>query len=122
MQKKQLKKLQALWAKKLERSGFFDIERANGTLKNHDAYRVREMNANHDVMAARQRYYELARQFYHANTFETSREKRVWHMHSEGESTYTIAGETKSSQSDIDRIVRRLAKKMLAQRVGKLDD
>lgn len=124
MQSKQLKKLQQTWQRKLERSGFEDVERPNGTLKNYDSYRLREMNMTGDVLQARQRYYELARHFYNDHTFETSLEKEVWRLHSEGVTYKEIVKAIKRrvSWSSVQRIVVRLAKLMLSQRVGALDD
>lgn len=119
---KDYKKLQAKWAKRLTKSGFVDVERPNGTLINYDSHRLREMNPDTATLEARQRYYELARQFYHDHVFETSTEKEVWRLHSEGV-TYkeTVkAIKRKMSWSSVQRLVVRLAGVMLSQRVGDL--
>lgn len=114
------KKLQQLWRRKLAKSGFSDIENANGTLKNYDSYRLREMNATNAQLINRQRYYELARQFYWKHMFDTSVEKEVWRMHSEG-ATFDeiVASVRKVSRSVAHRWVSELSKVMLSQRVGK---
>ncbi len=114
-----LKKLQELWRKKLAKSGFIDCETPDGKLKRYESYKLREMNANSTVMINRQRYYELAREFYHRHTFDTRLEKEMWGLHSEGVSSYEIPKLLKrSSQAGVDRVLQKLKKIMLSQRVG----
>ena len=120
MKEKDLRKLQKKWNDRLTKSGFKDIERADGSLINFDSHRLREMNPDSNTMIARQRYYELARQFYHDHTFDTSLEKEVWRLHSEGMIYDDIVKATrrKVSRSAAHRMVTELAKVMLNQRVG----
>lgn len=119
------KKLQKLWYKKLAKSGFKDVEvtpaRGEPTLERYGSYLLRQWNQTSSQLEARQRYFELARQFYWDHTFETSKEKEIWKMHSEGLTGTDIANKFKTSKSTAKRIVQRLSKIMLSQRVGDLE-
>lgn len=122
-----LRKLQAQWYKKLAKAGFKDVEsldsKGDMRLKQLDSNQLRHGYRVSTEMESAQRYYELARQFYWEHVFETSREKEVWRLHSEGLSGAAIASELKTlSCSSVKRVVQRLREIMMSQRVGELDD
>lgn len=116
--KQQLKKLKALWERKLLKSGLVSVERPNGTLINFDSHRLRNMNPDSATLEARQRYYELARQFFNDHYFDTAIEKEVWRLHSEGFTIKEIVKKVRRmSWSSVQRTTKRLAILMLSQRV-----
>lgn len=121
MSSRDLKKLTDKWYRKLKKSGFDDIEdtsRDDRPLKKWHGYEVRLKHGADVTTTAMQRYYELARHFFNDHVFETSKEKEMWRMHSEGDSGATIAKRFKTSCSTAKRTIQRLAKLMLSQRVG----
>lgn len=131
--KKKLQQLQAKWYRKLERSGFKDVEAPDAfgdmRLKQLDSNQLRHGYKSSVQMVNVQRYYELARQFHYQHNFENGREKRLWELHAEGLSAYHISEKLKSdgyrknvSMTSIKRTVKKLERVMLAQRVGALDD
>jgi hypothetical protein len=120
--KKNLKQLTRKWYKKLKDSGFDDIEEPSKsgypTLKFWGSDALRQRNSGQLRMESVQRYYELAGQFFWDANFDTSAEKRIWKMHADGVSGYEIASKLKMSKSVVYRVIDKLAREMLSQRVG----
>lgn len=85
------KKLAEKWRKKLEASGFEDIEDEQGRLKEYHSVRFRSKGLPQITVWARQRYFELARQLLHTFPFSNATNRRLWQYHSEGMSTSEIA-------------------------------
>jgi hypothetical protein len=90
------KELEIKWKKRLERSGFDDIEYEGGCLKkpacglfitksNGRDYKLRKVH--YDSV---EDYYRLAGQFLYDYTFANSKEKLIWKLHAEGISQRNI--------------------------------
>lgn len=84
----ELKKLQQIWRRKLERSGFEDAETPDGQLKN---YALHWTSVDSGRFHATQRYYELAGQMLHTHPFKDVVDKTVWRHHSQGKTWKEIA-------------------------------
>lgn len=143
MSKAELKKLQAKWYKKLAKSGFKDIEESEDRLKqghgryipeqikkgrlrvteyNNKAYTARNKNtiaqegeAIQLLTEAKQRYYELARQFCHEYEFKTAREASIWAEHAEGVSARSIAKRRRMDDNKVFKLIAYLEGVMLAR-------
>lgn len=83
-QKKQqsLKELQDVWYKKLEKSGFQDIEQDTDNLKVWSS--VFFLRHSPEQIQAKQAYYQMASNFLEDHEFKTRREEIIWSYHSEG--------------------------------------
>lgn len=106
MTKKQaeFKKLQDKWYKKLEKSGFEDIEQADGNLKQwHSQYFItrhttfegksswnKKKKLDATWFTSQEEYYQLAGAFLHDHEFSSKTEKLIWEMHSNGMSQVDI--------------------------------
>lgn len=84
---KKFKTLNAKWHRKLERSGFEDIEEFDSLeeerLKSHHNMKFFPV-FNSGEFLDRQRYYELAGQLVYSYPFKSEIDKRVWELHSQG--------------------------------------
>lgn len=111
------KKLQAKWYKKLKASGFEDIEDVsspNELLKTWDSqYFLQRYDPGR--FKAKERYFELARQFLQDHVFETTREKDIWAEHAEGRSTREIARRRRIPAGRIRKIIKPLEELMLGR-------
>lgn len=111
MNPKQLLKLQQKWYKKLERSGFKDIEsplKPGQPLKHWDSIDF-QLDHTAESFTERQRYYELAGQMLHDFQFKSKAHKKIWEMHSKGESLSNISERVKLHRNTVYRIIRRYA-------------
>ncbi len=112
MKKAEFNKLKAKWYKKLEKSGFQDLEqdeiyfkRANFTTRN----RTREF-----TWTSIQEYYQMASDFLASHDFESRIEQIIWEYHTNGISTRDIADtlnkvrRKKILRMTVWRIVKRL--------------
>lgn len=117
------KKLQAEWYKKLEQSGFEDIEEEDGSLKERAARYASKYNgtyfqAKKGYYESVEEYYRLATQFLHSHRFKNKREKLIWEMHSNGTSIRNIVKELEkrqypaSKRDSVHKVVKGLAAKM----------
>lgn len=86
---KEFKDLNAKWRKKLEKSGFEDIENDRGELRSSDSS---EYIRNFDPIAAgaKEEYFRRAGFFLYEYKFETELERRIWELHVEGASIREI--------------------------------
>lgn len=94
------KKLNDEWSRKLEQSGFEDIEQPtnfksglpDGNLKQWASsfFIANFRDGDVDKFKAKEEYYRLAGQFLHEYKFSNEYEKNVWEMHGEGLSIETI--------------------------------
>jgi|ERR1700677_914761 len=122
-QLKNLKKLQAIWAKKLKDSGFKDIENKDGRLERESAMPVvYQTNFGHEgaivKFEATREYYALAGQFYHDYKFSSDIEKKIWFLHSQGVTARNIVKLVrtktyKANKDPLSALIRRLAAVML---------
>ncbi len=105
----------AIWYKKLEQSGFKDIEK--------DEHRLKQWSSklNTDVVRrnweAKNEYYSMARRFLNNYKFESNLEKNIWAYHAEGISARNISKLLKKVRINkyfvtISVITRRLAYEM----------
>lgn len=110
--KDDLKTLQTEWYRKLEDMGFVDIENnSNGLLKAwHSSYF--QIKYNPDVFSKKQEYYELACVFLHNHEFESSKEKIVWSLHSQGMSLRAIAKEMNVKICWTHKVIKKFASLM----------
>jgi hypothetical protein len=83
---KSCKELKDSWGKKLEKTGFEDIERSDGTLKRWDSfYFAREKHGHHHGgREFKEEYYRLAGHFLHDFPFKTDRDRKIWDLHAQG--------------------------------------
>lgn len=80
---KTLKSLTKKWYKKLEDSGFEDIEAADGNLKRwSNKFYLRD--STRVLFESKQEYYRMAGHFLHETSFRNERERLIWELHSEG--------------------------------------
>lgn len=100
------KEEKAFWYKRLEESGFEDIETEDGELKEFEAVKAAGLKHQHlydqlrsqtqdeqrqTAIEATTRYYQLASQFLHSYQFIRHLDKLVWELHSEGASRRMIS-------------------------------
>lgn len=97
---KKFKALHEKWSKKLEASGFEDIEDDKGTLKHTTCPKVikRAINNKED----REIYYSIAREFLNNYSFFDDVEYKIWEAHCEGIGARTIAKSLKISTYKVE--------------------
>jgi hypothetical protein len=125
---KKFKTLQAKWAKKLEKSGFNDIEDHDGHLKEYalSGYRRLEhqvsatngdTSAVYNSINAKTEYYRLATHLLNQDVFKTDNEKYIWKLHSEGVSIRDIKAQVNAPNNYyIFNIIKRLKKEILRKK------
>jgi len=82
---KKFKELQERWYKKLEKSGFEDVEDMTlnePLLKNWDNFRYRKVTP--EEYESRTRYYSNCRDVLNTYPFERAIHRRIWELHTEG--------------------------------------
>lgn len=116
---KEFETLNKLWKKKLEKSGFKDIEQDEDNLKlwYSEYYKTRYTTT---TFQAKEEYYRLASQFLHSNKFKNKKEEVIWTLYSEGLSIRNIVKVLKSRnfkayKNEVNKIVRTLSKIMLEE-------
>lgn len=96
---KHFKALHRLWTKKLEISGFQDIEQpeffksgiVDGHLKQWASSSIFTSNrTDAEWIESKQEYYRVAGHFLHEHVFASEAEKSIWELHSEGKGVDTI--------------------------------
>jgi hypothetical protein len=99
------KKLQDRWTKKLEDSGFVDIEQPehfksgvpDGALKTWVGRKYSKPSApDIETLQEREEYYRLAGQFLWSHKFSSGAERLIWELHSNGKSIRNIVKELKT--------------------------
>lgn len=116
---KQFEQLKAKWYKKLEKTGFKDVETDEDNLKEWDSSIF--LRYSQHTSAARQEYFILAGQFLNSHNFASKKEKLIWSMHADGLTFQEIANRIKKlryrvcSRASMNTVVRKLAEEMLAQ-------
>lgn len=91
-----LKKLQSIWYKKLEESGFVDQENPDtGSLKNWSGHYISDGKRNKDfagdLIWETNTYFHSAQHLLNKFSFRCIRDKQVWRLHCDGLSTRKIA-------------------------------
>lgn len=109
---KKFKELKTKWYKKLEKSGFNDIEQANGNLKDFHSFRFKSKKIK-NVFFETQRYYELASQLLHTYPFPDRTSKKIWKLHASGESNLAISDLMKVSYRVVEVTVNKIAGSIL---------
>lgn len=87
---KEFKALKAKWDKKLEKSGFDDIERDGNLKLFHSVYFADPRRYDENVVEAKHQYYNIAGVFLNEHKFANTLEKKIWQLHSEGKSIREI--------------------------------
>lgn len=111
--KAELAKLTKAWYKKLKKSGFEDIEQADGRLKDWHSFRFAVAGQNPVQMYAKTRFYDAAREMLTKYTFATAQDRKIWALYSEGESARGIARQLKLGRIKVNNAVNRLIKEMV---------
>lgn len=110
MSELELRKLKQIWRKKLEQSGFSDIEDARDRIRDHktlqDLYKICGFRSG--SMESIRDYYFWATEKFHHGDFETDMDKTIWGLHSEGKSTREIERIIRLEQSTIAKYIRRI--------------
>lgn len=117
--------LQAKWNKKLEKSGFEDIETKDGLLKGISHADFFKAHYNQIDAQAKEEYYRNAGYFLYEHKFKTELERKIWELHVEGVGIREIVKILKKKNYNIYKrkchellrpLVDILMKKMKAQR------
>lgn len=108
---KEFEALHKEWQKKLEDSGFVDVEQADGHLKQYHASLFRRKKTK-TFNSTKKEYYRIAGQFLHMHRFKNQLEHDIWSAHCVGKSFREI-GEVKNiSEQKVRRTVERIRKIM----------
>lgn len=113
----EFQKLNKKWQRKLEKSGFEDIEQPDGNLKKWSASYAR-IRYKKTSAAAKETYYRYAGQFNYDYTFINPVDRLIWQYHSEGVSIRDIAKILRKkrfplkTEKAINQIIKKLAEKM----------
>jgi hypothetical protein len=117
----EFKKLQDKWYKKLDKSGFEDIERRDGRIKRETIHELNkllystkhtnkssksdELNTQTTIekFEDKRTYFTLAEHFLHEHTFADELEKTIWSFHVEGYSARETVKELKARGIKISR-------------------
>lgn len=120
---KEFKKLQETWYAKLRLKDpeFKDIEQNEHSLRLfHATYFSDSRRNDPNVVAAKMEYYRLAGHFLYDHKFDSTLEKTIWQMHSDGKSIRTIEKVLKAKgqavyRDLINRILMRLDDEMVTK-------
>lgn len=113
MNQQHFRSLQRFWDHKLKKSGFRDIENRRGDLV--DSNWVRQSAKDPICFEAKEEYFYQATQFLNTYAFKNKIEKKIWEMHSNGETYPRISKVTKVYYTTANRIILRLKKIMLEE-------
>ncbi len=111
MDPKELKKLTAVWRKKLKQSGFVDAENANGQLNSYDSFRFNHERTGWDF-EAKAEYFRRCEQFLNNYEFKTKQDLKIWTMHSEAISARKISLAMRLGRAKVLEILKRLDTEM----------
>lgn len=87
--KTSFEELQALWYKKLKKSGFDDIEQAGGTANRTTTRSINFLDP--ELRDTIESYYRMCHHFLNEYKFTTALEKAIWQYHSDGLSIRDVA-------------------------------
>lgn len=108
MDPKKLKQLTEKWRKKLEKSGFRDIEYPNGHLRRFDSFYF-QMEYSPVAFKAREIYFRLAGRLLHTHRFATRRQRQMWELHCQGYTMPAIAKRMKVSKQRVSEVLSAIA-------------
>lgn len=112
------KELQKLWYKKLEDTGFFDIEAKETTFRSHRYGRgKRHGQYSNTWQDSKRYYYDLATSFLNEHEFESPLERVIWEYHANSISTRNIAKILIAAKVKTNRTTVWLTVKMLRQKM-----
>lgn len=125
MNKADFKKLKDKWYKKLEKSGFEDVESDEYNLKSWSS--VLFLRKTPESWEAKATYYQMASNFLEEYKFDSNIEKTIWEYHSNGLSARNTSVLLKkarvksiaTSKSKISEIVYKLKMKMYEMYIAK---
>lgn len=106
------KKLQEKWYKKLEKSGFHDIESDEDNLKVWSS--IFAAKHTKEVLQAKISYYQMASSFLEEYKFSSNVDKIIWEYHTNGIGVRDIAATLnktkilKTNRTDVWKIIKRL--------------
>jgi DNA-binding transcriptional regulator YhcF (GntR family) len=118
--KTEYEQLRDIWYKKLEDSGFVDIEKDEKSFKKHILH-AQSKDKNHDTATYRNskiEYYNMATSFLNDYKFKSHLEKAIWDYHSNGISIEDITDILlrvkliKTNRTSVWQIISSLRKKM----------
>lgn len=112
--KKPSKELTAKWYKKLEKSGFVDIEDVNSDkefLKKWDSQYFKRRYTP-ETFYAKQAYYQNAQDVLAEYKFNNAVDKKLYEMHANGLSHADIAKKTGYSKSAVQKVLFRLRREV----------
>lgn len=112
-------KIRDVWYRKLERTGFEDIEQDEYNFKTGlNSYRFKNKDVLRDYHA-KSEYYSMAGQFLHSHKFASNLEKTIWEYHANAISVRNIAKllskvrtTRKMNKDSVNKIVQRLTTEM----------
>lgn len=102
---KEFKALRDAWYAKLEQSGFKDLERPGGSLRDDHFIAKRRRWALEKIQAL-QDYYDRASEYLWEGKFRNKQEREVWRLHADGKTFTAIAEATGLHRSSVVRRVR----------------
>lgn len=108
LKSKEFEKLKAEWYKRLEKSGFKDIEQDEDTLKKTTYERLYKRDMIR--LPFTQRYYELATHLLQTFKFESSTDRAIWSHHANGKTVREIMERTDKSRFLVQKTIERLSK------------
>lgn len=103
-----------IWYKKLDKSGFKDIEQDENHLKRPSTALITVSSyRNKESIEAKIRYYSLAEHFLNEYKFENNIERMIWEYHSNGLSARDITKilkslKKKANRDSVWRVIKRL--------------
>ncbi len=116
MGSKQFRDLQAKWYRKLEKSGFKDIEENDRLIYRHGDYFKTEYTP--ERFAEKKSYFEKAKDFLSRDVFIDGIERRIWALHTAGfpirRIVLILASEgTKKNKNEVNQTLNELQEIML---------
>jgi hypothetical protein len=112
------KNLQKKWDKKLEKSGFQDIENRRGYFVDHKSFydlTLRKNFSTTDTFENTRSYYSIARSIATNYKFPSEEMKMIWTMHSEGQTLSEIAEAMNTSKQNIFNRLKKIIKILVNQ-------
>lgn len=101
------KRIEKTWAAKLKKSGFEDIEQADGNMKVwHSRLFMNSYNVN--IRESKETYYRLTSQFLNDHVFESKLEYTIWAHHCEGRGRREITRLIRTKEHKVRKILDKL--------------
>lgn len=110
------KRLRAQWYKKLQKSGFNDIENKSDLISVWHSSHFQKTYSR-DEFQSKEEYFRRALHFLNEHAFQTVTEFQIWEMHADGASLRVIAKELKTKVCRVHKVVKNLSAIMLKVRL-----